>query len=148
MKTLVDIVMTSADRSDELLEFYTGNWWAAFRVRENIDPPVHSVENTIECWKNQRRNLIPFARAKASSIVNLSAMSREELQEASSIANDCVSLLELESDRCLRQLTDISKRIAILKSIEKDLASLEKKYSKERAGQDKPTATEQPSATG
>jgi hypothetical protein len=147
MKTLVDIIMTSADRSDELLEFYTSNWWGTFRVGNNNEPPVHSVENTIECWKNQRRNLIPFARPKVSSIVNLAAMSRDDLQEASSSASDCVSFLELESDRCLRHLSQVGKCIAILKAMEKDLASLQKKYTEERGTQEKERATEQSSTT-
>jgi hypothetical protein len=131
--TCFDILLDRRDRCDDLLESYVGNWWSGFGKREGAEDPNQSVEFTIDCWKNQRRNLVPLVNVTALNQINLADLNRKELEEALSIASDSVNLLELESDKITRYLSEVTTTITYLLTLQKDLKALQSRYVSKRA---------------
>jgi hypothetical protein len=130
--TCLDVLLDRRDRCDDLLEFYVGNWWSGFGKRDGSEDPNQSVEFTIDCWKSQRRNLVPFVNVTALNQVNLADLNRKELEEALSIASDSVNLLELEADKITRYLSEVTTTVTYLLTLQKDLKALQSRYVSER----------------
>ncbi|RXW11920.1 hypothetical protein EST38_g13935 [Candolleomyces aberdarensis] len=143
VQTSINVLMDRRDCCDDLLEFYVGDWWSTFGQKEDVRDPNQSVEFTIDCWKTQQRNIVPFVNVTALNQVNLSDLNRKELEEVFSIASDSVNLLELEYDKIMRHLSELTINITQLSTLEKDLKTLKSHYVAERGwkeGQEDPEA--------
>jgi hypothetical protein len=136
LQTCIDVLMDHRDQCDNLLEFYVGNWWSGFGRREDREDPNQSVEFTIDCWKSQQRNLVPFVNITTLNVVNLNELNRKELEEAWSIASNTVTLLGHESDKITRYLSELTTTITYLLTLQKDLKGLKTRYTEERRWKD------------
>ncbi|KAJ2912055.1 hypothetical protein MD484_g8358, partial [Candolleomyces efflorescens] len=130
----LDVLLDRRDRSDDLLEFYVGNWWSSFGSNHGPSTkPLQSVEFTIDCWKSQRRNLVPFIDIETLNQVNLGDLNRKELEEAHSVASDSVHLLELEGDKLTRYLSEVTTTLSYLIALKTDLRAVQARYESERS---------------
>ncbi|KAJ2920887.1 hypothetical protein H1R20_g16206, partial [Candolleomyces eurysporus] len=119
--------VTEHNPTEHLLAYYSGDWWTDYPSSlsvSNSSCPVTTVTALVEHWKVQKRNVIALDSRHIVDAANFSGLTLDELREARSVANDTLSILELEADMNMRQLDLVNGRIIEMNDLDEKLSAL------------------------